>query len=64
MSNYLFKYNVKARGREGQDNTWSIEDLDTGEIILTNHIEVKCPISTVEKTIEDKGFIWTLSKKV
>lgn len=38
------------------DNTWSIEDLDTGKIHLTNHIEIKTPIQTLEKSIEGKGF--------
>lgn len=59
MSRFLFKYNVAARGREGttkEGNTWSIEDLDTGEIILTDHIEIKCKLSTVERQIEGKGF--------
>ena len=48
---YLFKYNIKSRGREGNDNTWSIEDLDSKEIILVDHIEFKVPISTQEKQL-------------
>ena len=56
MSKLLFKYNVQARGREGMDNTWSIENLDNGEIMLTNHIELKVPVTTLEKTMEGKGF--------
>lgn len=56
MAKLLFKYNVAARGREGMDNTWSIENLDNGETILVNHIELKVPVSTLEKTIEGKGF--------
>ena len=55
MPRYLFKYNIKARGRENNDNTWSIEDLDSGEIILTNHLELKVPVSTEEKQL-GKGF--------
>ena len=52
----LFKYNIKSRGTEGRNNTWSIENLDTGEVQLTDHIELKVPVSTVEKQIEGKGF--------
>ena len=55
MSKFLFKYNVESRGREGMDNTWIIKDLDTGEVILTNHIELKVPVSTNERSI-DGGF--------
>ncbi len=49
MSRYLFKYNVASRGREGMDNTWVIKDLDTGEEVFTNHIEMKVPITTNER---------------
>lgn len=49
MPKYLFKYNVAARGRENNDNTWSIQDLDTEEVVYVDHIEFKVPISTEEK---------------
>lgn len=52
MPKYLFKYNVAARGREGtteDGNTWEIRNLDTEEVILIDHIEIKVPISTEEK---------------
>ena len=55
MSKLLFKYNVASRGREGMDNTWVIKNLDNGEEILTNHIELKVPVSTNER-VEDEGF--------
>ena len=55
MSKLLFKYNVASRGREGMDNTWVIKNLDTGEEILTNHIELKVPVSTNER-VEHEGF--------
>ena len=55
MSKFLFKYNVASRGREGMDNTWIIKNLDNGEEILTNHIEIKVPISTNERNVDD-GF--------
>ena len=37
-------------------NTWSIENLDNGEITLIDHIEIKTRVSTLEKTMEGKGF--------
>lgn len=49
MTRYLFKYNLKSRGRESNDNTWSIQDLDTNEVVTVDHIEFKVPISTEEK---------------
>lgn len=49
MSRLLFKYNVASRGREGMDNTWIIHNLDNGESITTNHIEIKVPVTTNEK---------------
>jgi hypothetical protein len=52
----MFKYNIKSRGREGDQNTWQIEDLDSGEMVYTDHIELKVPVSTIEKSIEGKGF--------
>lgn len=52
---YMFKYSVKNRGREGNQNTWEIENLDTGEIVLTDHIELKTPVITEEKKL-GKGF--------
>ena len=55
MSKLLFKYNVASRGREGMDNTWIIKNLDNGEEILTNHIELKVPVTTNEKHLAD-GF--------
>ena len=55
MSKLLFKYNVASRGREGMNNTWIIKNLDNGEEILTNHIELKVPVSTNERT-EEEGF--------
>ena len=56
MSKLLFKYNIKSRGTEGNDNTWSIEDMETGEVVLIDHIELKTPVTTLEKQIEGKGF--------
>lgn len=64
MSRYLMKYNIKARGREGMNNTWSLEDLDTGEVTLTNHIELKVPVKTIEKSIEGKGFGMEVSGEI
>ena len=55
MSKLLFKYNVASRGREGMDNTWVIKNLENGEEILTNHIELKVPISTNETHLAE-GF--------
>ena len=59
MANLLFKYHHPSRGREGDNNTWSIEDLDSGEIILTDHIELKVAVSTEEKQL-GKGFGMTV----
>lgn len=59
MAKLLFKYDHRSRGIEGTTlagNTWSIENLDTGETILTDHIELKTPVSTLEKQIDGKGF--------
>lgn len=56
MPKYMFKYEIKSRGREGKQNTWSIEDLDSGEVVHTDHIELKVPVSTVERHFEGKGF--------
>jgi len=56
MARYFWGYNIKARGREGDNNTWYIEDLDSGEIIYTDHIELKVSVQTIEKTIEGRGF--------
>ena len=50
----MFKYNVKSRGTEGNDNTWAIhKDIDLGmeDILYTDHIEFKVPISTEEKQL-------------
>ena len=55
MSKLLFKYNVASRGREGMDNTWVIKNLENGEEILTNHIELKVPVSTNERA-HHEGF--------
>jgi len=51
MAKLLFKYNVEARNREGNDNTWSILNTDTEEVITVDHIELKVPISTEEKEL-------------
>jgi hypothetical protein len=37
------------------DNTWVIKDLDTGEEVFTNHIELKVPVITNERQ-HDEGF--------
>lgn len=55
MSKLLMKYNVNSRGREGMDNTWIIKNLDNGEELFINHIELKVPVSTNERT-EEEGF--------
>ena len=47
----LFKYNIKAKDREGQGDTWIIKDLDTGIDTFTNHIEIKVPIETEERAL-------------
>lgn len=51
MSRLMFKYAIAARGREGNDNTWEIKNLDTNEVTLTDHIELKVPVSTEEKQL-------------
>lgn len=56
MAKLLWGYNIKSRGTEGNSNTWYIDNLDTGERILIDHIELKTSVSTVEKQIEGKGF--------
>lgn len=56
MPRLFFKYNIKSRGREGNENTWVIKDLDTKEEVLIDHIEIKTPISTAERNIGNEGF--------
>ena len=62
MSRFIFQYNVKNRGREGNGRTWVIKDLDSGEEFFTNHIEVKTPISTNEKTYDERFGMYTIGK--
>ena len=51
MPKLLFKYNVESRGREGNDNTWTIKNLDNNEDITVDHIEFKVAVSTEEKQL-------------
>jgi len=51
MSKLMFKYEVESRGREGRDNTWIINNLDNNEKTLTDHIELKVPVTTEEKQL-------------
>ena len=55
MARLLFKYDVRSRGKEGRNNTWIIKDLDSEDEFLTDHIEIKVPVSTNERTVDD-GF--------
>lgn len=59
MSHFILKYNQEARGIEGttfEGNTWQLENQETGELILIDHVEIKVPISTIERKYEGKGF--------
>ena len=51
MAKLLFKYNVASRGREGMENTWEIKNLDNGESLTIDHIELKVPVSTEERQL-------------
>ena len=49
----LFKYNTESRGREGNNNTWTIfKNPDKGlqDFVYTDHIEFEVDITTIEKT--------------
>lgn len=62
-----FKYNVEARGREGNDNTWVFyknPEESLKDFFFVDYVEFHTPISTLERQIPDLGFGMTTKGEI